>query len=255
MTAFANNTLFTHTVNAELYECRYNELLEDATSAIESDMLTNPDGKTFDGWYMLNNANNITSYLKVSSEQNFKYRITDQNIDLYAVYRTSSTPPDATATALASSVDKFQVNVPKESQSTDNGVRYRYNTILNINDYKPTDGTVTDVAIVYAYDSSSVNSSTAKNQITNTFINNNTNTTVDGINYKIYKYKAGSSGTVELTNKKRLQFVLTLRDDQATKSGTYSNVRAFVAYKCNNGTWNVSDNCVSYANGELQSQW
>ena len=126
---------------------------------------------------------------------------------------------------------------------------------MNINDYKPTNGSVTDVAVVYAYGSSSVNSSTAKNQITNTFINNNTNTTVNGINYKIYKYKAGSSGTVELTNKKRLQFVLTLRDDQATNSGAYSNVRAFVAFKCNNGTWKVSDNCVSYVNGKLQSQW
>ena len=177
LTAFANNTLFTHTANAKLYECRYNELLEDATAAIESDMITNPDGKTFDGWYMLDNANNITSYLKVSSEKDYKYRITDQNINLYAVFRNSSTAPAKTATALASSVDKFQVNVPKESQSTDNGVRYRYNTILNINDYKTTDGTVTDVAVVYAYSSSSVNSSTAKNQVKNTFINNNTNTT------------------------------------------------------------------------------
>ena len=242
LSSFKNNTLFTNTSNTELYHCRYNELLEDATTNIQNNMVI-PTGKTFDGWYMLTIDNGISSYLKVSSEQNFKYRITDQNIDLYAVYRTSSTPPDATATALASSVDKFQ-------DST--GVKYRYNTILNINDYKTTDGTVTDVAIVYAYGNSATTAA-AKTRITNDFItgtDSGTTTTDNNVNYKLYKYTTGSSGTVELTNKNRLQFVLTLKDTQVGNSGTYSNVLAFVAYKCYNGTWIVSDNCVQYVNGE-----
>lgn len=241
LVGFANNSLYTNTANTVTYRCRYNELIEDATSAIQNNMVI-PTDKIFDGWYMLNDAENITSYLKVSSEQNFKYRITDQNIDLYAVYRTSSTVPESTATALASSVDKFQ-------DST--GVKYRYNTILNINDYKTTDGTVTDVAIIYAYGNSATMAA-AKTKITNDFINGTVSgtTTTDGdVKYKLYKYTTGSSGTVELTNKNRLQFVLTLKDTQVGKSGTYSNVLAFVAYKCYNGTWKVSDNCVTYLNG------
>lgn len=251
--AFKNDTLFTNTSNTELYHCRYNELLENATSDIQKNMVI-PTGKTFDGWYMLTIDNGISSYLKVSSEQNFRYRITDQNLDLYAVYRTSSTPPDATATALASSVDKYQVDGDTE---TDTGVRYRYNTVLNINDYKTTDGTVTDVAIVYAY-GNTANAAAARSKITNDFINNTdtkTTTTDNNVNYKLYKYTTGSDGDVELTNKNRLQFVLTLKDTQVENSGTYSNVLAFVAYKCYDGTWVVSNNCVSYVNGKLQSQW
>ena len=252
--AFENNTLFANTSNAELYKCRYNELLEDATADIEKNLYTpkvNEQTTYFDGWYMLTTkkvesngetSTVVTSYLKVSSEEKFKYRITDQNIDLYAVFRQSSTVPDATATALASSVDKFQ-------DST--GVKYRYNTILNINDYKTTDGTVSEVAVVYVY-GGSTSASSAKSQITNDFINSKgtgTTTAISGSNYKLYKYSTGSGGTVELTNKNRLQFVLTLKDSQVGDSGTYSNVYAFVAYKCYNGTWKVSDNCINYVKG------
>ena len=158
-----------------------------------------------------------------------------------AVYHSEGTP-DATAATLAGSVDKFQDGT---------GVKYRYNTILNINDYKTTDGTVTDVAVVYVY-GGPADASAAKANITNDFINgNNTGTTteIDGTNYKLYKYRTGANGTVELTNKNRLQFVLTLKENQAVNPGTYSNVLAFTAYKCYNGSWKVSDNCVAYQNG------
>ena len=254
-----NSNLCTKQNDGVIYSCYYNQLIDETgKSNIVPDMKV-PSGYRFDGWYTVTfNGNTVQSYLKISSEQEYKYRVTDK-MDLYAVFTKENTLFTPGATAYAgekNGVEKFV------DGST---VKYRYNTVLNVydcDDYGTADDTlITDVAVVYVKASTDnyVLSTTKQNllsivksaetadnrKLTNQSVAVKTGTTA---NCNCYSYKVGdgTNGTVKLTAKNRLQFILTLTENQVNSS--YGNVLAFTAFKIGD-SWTISDNCVYYKNG------
>ena len=102
-----------------------------------------PQKKIFDGWYMLtfNDKNQVTSYLKISSEKDYKYRITKGDINLYAVFRPDTEKVShPKAAVLADNVDIFKEN---------DVLKYRYNTIFNISNCTDNDNNIKEVGVVY----------------------------------------------------------------------------------------------------------
>ena len=223
-----------------------------------------PSGYRFDGWYMVNfNGDEVQSYLKICSEKEYKYRITD-GINLYAVFTAENTLYNTGATTYTSKnngVEKFVDGTT---------VKYRYNTILNVydcDDYNEADDRlITDVAVIYIktdknnFEISKTRknllsvvklSETADNRkVTNKDITLKTGTTAK-CNCYSYEVGDGTNSTVKLTAKNRLQFILTLTKkqmDTPISNNGYSDVLAFTAFKIGE-VWTISDNCVYY-NGD-----
>ena len=264
---FAGNKLYTYTVNNSTSKdnsTRYNQLLSsDTTAAIKSMKI--PDNKVFDGWYKIEwNSDNITvkSYLKVSSEIDYKYRITESG-NLYAVFRDNTeNAPKVKATAIANSVDVFSETVDGTPTTM-----YRYNTLLNICDCSDNDININQVGVVYVKLGANQdygNLQDLKDQLLIEVKNANFTTTTSKsdkitINsvetpYSYYNYKVGNGNdnTVKLTAKNRMQFILKLKESQATE-GSYKNVLAFTVFKYGND-WNISENCIQY-NSNLNDKY
>ena len=256
------NALYTYTTDkcaSKDNSTRYNQLLSsDTTAAIKAMKI--PDNKVFDGWYKIewktvNNEQKVSSYLKVSSELDYKYRITESS-SLYAVFRDeSSDPSEPQATAIANSVDVFSEtinNVPT--------TMYRYNTLFNICNCSDNDQSIKQVGVVYVKLGANQdygNCQDLKDQILTEVKNADFTTTTSKsgtitINnaetpYSYYNYKVGNGNnntTVKLTAKNRMQFILKLKETQATE-GSYQNVLAFTVYKYGS-EWNISENCIRY---------
>lgn len=240
-------------------KANYNELDSTATN-IASDMYI-PDGYVFDGWYKLEHtednalASNTTGYIKVSSDKDYRYRLNSVNLDLYALFRPNGSA-EAGCAALSGDVDQF----------TNSGVpTYRFNTYLNTYNVSSR-SKITDVAVLYVNMNSGISTSDLQN-----YLNSTDDTTLrkavgDSIASSnssgefsfgkisgsylskeyVTQYAQGRTQTVTLTNKNRLQYVLTLTNEQLTNS--YHDTLAFTAYKIGEN-WTVSSNCVYYKNG------
>lgn len=221
-------------------QCYYNQLINQNGENLTSNMTT-PAGYTFDGWYMIDFDDN--SYVKVSSEKDFACRVTS-DINLYAVFRDENSSSSIGAAATANNVDVYNDN---------SSTKYRFNTMLNIYDYGTTE--ITDVAVIYVKLNSAENSYNVNDIRTqlSTFVNTDNTTGSISINSSTvnllkYSYSVGiGDNQVQLTNKKRIQFMLNLTETQI--QGNYSNVLAFTAFKSGSGDWTISDNCAAYKDG------
>lgn len=230
-----NDNLYTaqYTTGLPPEKCYYNQLLNQNGENLTSNMAT-PDGYTFDGWYMINFKDN--SYVKVSSEKDFACRVTS-DINLYAVFRDKESTPEIGASSTANNVDVYSEN---------NVTKYRFNTMLNIYNYD--NANITDVAVIYVkLDSGETdyNVSDIRNELA---VFGSGSITVNGKTAPYFSrtYSTSGNDAVTLTNKNRLQFILTLTEDQ--KKDSYSNVLAFTAFKSGE-KWTISDNCAAYKDG------
>lgn len=226
----------TYTVNFDINgtviseTCSYNQLLSTTTQNNIKTAIENTGG-TFDGWYIKVGGKE----LKISSEPDYKYRIT-QSRTLYARFRTTDRPAHK-ATAIADPIDVFSEN---------GTTMYRYNTLLNICDLGDSDSNITQVGIVYVKPNDSYSVSTIGSDI-QSHISSIGTYNPDGytiLKSAVYNVGDGTNNTVTLTTKNRLQFNLKLTQDQAT-NGNYSDILAYTVYTYN-GTWHVSENCVHY---------
>lgn len=241
-----SNTKVTKTSYKRNYNDIYSENADDYAELTNGMYIPTVDSDkcVFDGWYIIefDSNNNVKSYVKVSSELEYKYRLTS-NLKLYAVFTK------AESTLKGASVPKSDVDVFTDNNS--DTIKYRFNTMLNVyntSDYDEEDqNRITDVAVIYvrlgANDTYNLNTvrSSLKNNFSSTGSVKTNNGTAEYISYEV-----GSQ--VQLTSKNRLQFILTLTESQVT-SGDYQNVLAFTAFKTGN-TWTISDNCINYKNGE-----
>ena len=227
----------TYTVNFNINgtpyteNCSYNQLLSTTTQNNIKTAIENSN-QTFDGWYIKDG----TKELKISSEPDYKYRIT-QSRTLYAKFRTTDRP-DHKATAIADPIDVFSEN---------GTTMYRYNTLLNICDLGDSDSNISQVGIVYVKPNDGYSVSTIGNDIQShiSSIDSYTPTNYTILKSAVYNVGDGTTNTVTLTTKNRLQFNLKLTQAQATNEGKYANVLAYTVYNYN-GTWHVSENCVHY---------
>lgn len=247
--SFDDNKLYTENYTSlTSHKGYYNQLLNGSDTDLTSGMLT-PSGYVFDGWYRINfdSSNMVQSYVKISSEEDYSYRITS-DLALYAVYRKSdSSQPSPGASVFANAVDQFV---------TDDGIgKYRYNTLLNIFNCSENDKNITDVGVIYVsldsdVDYQNIDVNTINTQLTEVIGsgNNSAEITVNGSNAMAYIFKY-TTKQVSLTNKNRVQFVLTLNASEVSAGGANCNLLAFAAFKYN-GNWVISDNCVAYVQGE-----
>lgn len=233
------------------YQSYYNQLFDEFNG---EDAIT-PEGYVFDGWYQIitDDDGKVNSYVKVSSEKRYSYRITS-NLELFAVYRAiNSEEPLPGATVFANAVDSFYENDVS---------KIRYNTQFNIFNCQENDENITDVGVLYIklpqeIDYNSIDMNTLKSEIIE-FIGNEDTTTSSIAVYLVedtpteattycYKYNI-ENGEAVLTNKNRVQFVLTLKNASVTDGGDFSNLLAF-GFFMRDGEWIVSDNCVAYTDG------
>lgn len=250
-------------------KANYNQL-GSSSNKYAKDM-KNPNGYVFDGWYILEHpegesatVENTTGYIKVSSSPTYNYRQFIDNLELYALFKKSNnnTQKEGCA-AVPGDVDIFtDSNVSKLRLNT-------YLNVFNVSDKKK----ITDVGVVYVKLSGAVSTATLKQDISADAASGELGTLRKSVssclsgdtanisnsyqgksaNYMPYVYATqynadpNAQNKTQLTNKNRLQFILTL--SQAQVSDSYSNVLAFTAYKIGDGDWQISSNCVYYENG------
>jgi len=275
MISFKNNKLYVAKTNTSVshqqnYNQLYSDTVSDYTNSFNNMVVPTINNKqaVFDGWYLIkfDSNNKIQSYLKVSSELEYKYRLTS-NMDLYAVFAESNSNKKGASIPEceediytdASSSNNTVQNINIYSENTDfvnynnYSKKYRFNTLLNIynsSDYSSTasDG-ITNAAVVYVKlgKNDTFDLEEIKTDIKNVFDGKPLNNT--SLEYAKYQYEVGTD--VSLTEKNRLQFVLNLTESQVTNDGNYTNVLAFTAFKTSdNNNWVVSDNCINYKNGK-----
>lgn len=231
-------------------KAKYNQLA-DSSKEYAEDMAFDSSVYAFDGWYILEHpeeteatSQNTTGYLKVSSNKNYNYRHTADNIELYAVFRPISNDPVIGCTVTAGDVE-----VVADTSNSETTVKYRYNSILNtFGISSDSNQEITGAAVIYVNLGTDKEYSISKIQESlnvgaSTTVNINNETSANCSCYCYYK----SDGTLQLTNKNRAQFVLTLNESQIS-GNTWGDVLAFTAIQYG-GEWIISDNCVRYQQG------
>ena len=208
----------------------------------------------FDGWY------NGSS--KISSDRNYLYRIT-QDLTLTAVYRVGEAQSNVGLSVFANTTDHFV--------DANGNEKVRFNTQLNIYGCEDDDEKLNNVAMVYIILGNNVDAANVDMEQLKTAVQGKLS--VDDLGYHAeaitvyvestayngtmvdytYTVRTGADTDASLTNKNRAQFTLTLPANMCEEGGAYSKILALAAIKYDGiENWIVSDNYVSYINGDAQ---
>lgn len=195
-----------------------------------------------------------------SNSYKYGYRVTN-NIHLYAIYGDPKDKKDPGLTVTKNEPDYY----------VDNGgvKRVRLNTVMNVYNCPDSDKNIKQVSVIYLQDPKDYISNYIKNNNTDALATirgkvkdliaeqsknaqfSNVTIKIDGTNDNLAKgltYDVWSGDSSILTNKNRIQFTTSFRQD-LLGGDKYRNLYTFAAMnysKDDKTDWIVSDNCIKY---------